>query len=84
MLFSTAVTLPSNLLEGEYVARIFLTKEGDVISYHETTIDVRKVGVGRWLYNLAHAHPAFYGLLSLAVAILAGWLAAMAFRAIRS
>ena len=84
MLFSTAVTLPSNLLEGEYVARIFLTKEGDVISYHETTIDVRKVGVGRWLYNLAHTHPAFYGLLSLAVAIFAGWLAAMAFRAVRS
>jgi uncharacterized protein (TIGR02186 family) len=83
-LFSTSVTLPANLVEGAYTARIFLTQDGNVIAQKETTIDVRKVGIERWLYNLAHQHPATYGLLSLAIAIFAGWSAAAVFRVIRA
>jgi hypothetical protein len=36
------------------------------------------------LYNLAHQRPATYGLLSLAIAIFAGWSAAAVFRVIRT
>ena len=82
-LFSASVTLPANLVEGSYTARIFLMSDGDVIAQHQTAIDVRKVGIERWLYNLAHQRPAVYGLLSLAIAIFAGWAAAAAFRAVR-
>jgi len=82
-LFSTSVSLPSNLVEGTYTARIFLMNDGDVVSEYQTSIDVRKVGMERWLYNLAHERPVVYGLLSLAIAIFAGWAAAAAFRAVR-
>ena len=82
-LFSASVTLPANLVEGAYTARIFLMNNGEVISQHQTAIDVRKVGIERWLYNLAHQSPVIYGLLSLAIAIFAGWAAAAAFRAAR-
>ncbi len=82
-LFSASVTLPANLVEGSYTARIFLMSDGDVIAQHQTAIDVRKVGIERWLYNLAHQRPAVYGLLSLAIAIFSGWAAAAAFRAVR-
>lgn len=82
-LFSTSVSLPSNLVEGAYTARIFLMNDGDVVSEYQTSIDVRKVGMERWLYNLAHERPVVYGLLSLAIAIFAGWAAAAAFRAVR-
>jgi uncharacterized protein (TIGR02186 family) len=82
-LFSTSVSLPANLVEGTYTARIFLMRDGDVISQHQTAIDVRKVGIERWLYNLAHQRPVVYGLLSLAIAIFAGWAAAAVFRAVR-
>ena len=82
-LFSASVTLPANLVEGAYTARIFLMSDGDVIAKHQTAIDVRKVGIERWLYNLAHQRPVVYGLLSLAIAIFAGWAAATAFRAVR-
>ncbi len=82
-LFSTSVALPSNLTEGDYTARIFLTRNGQVIDAHETTIDVRKVGLERWLFNLAHDQPLAYGLLSLFIAIAAGWGASAVFRYLR-
>ena len=65
-LFSTSVSLPSNLVEGAYLARIFLMRDGEVVSQYQTSIDVQKVGIERWLYNLAHERPVVYGLLSLA------------------
>jgi uncharacterized protein (TIGR02186 family) len=79
-LFRTSIRLPANLTEGDYVTRIFLTREGEVIDQYETVIDVRKVGLERFLYSLAHQQPILYGLLSLAIAIMAGWGAAAFFR----
>jgi len=82
-LFRTAIDMPANLTEGEYSTRIFLTREGRVVSVYETTIDVRKVGLERWLYNMSREQPLIYGLMSLAIAIAAGWGASAAFRMLR-
>jgi len=82
-LFRTSVTLPSNLTEGLYSARIFLTRNGTVVDVFETNIDVSKVGLGRWLFALAHERPLIYGLLSLFIAIAAGWTASAVFRYLR-
>jgi uncharacterized protein (TIGR02186 family) len=82
-LFSTSVQLPANLTEGDYVARFFLTRGGVVLDQHETTIFVQKVGLERFLYNLAHEQPLVYGLLSLFIAIVAGWGASAFFRYLR-
>lgn len=83
-LFRTRITLPSDLTEGSYDARVFLLREGRVVSRFDTALDVRKVGLERWLYTLAHQQPLLYGVLALAIAIAAGWLASAAFRVIRS
>ena len=82
-LFRTGIELPANLIEGNYLVRIFLTRGGAVIDTLETEIGVRKVGLERWLFNLSRDMPAAYGLLSLALAILAGWSASAAFRFLR-
>ena len=79
-LFRTSIRLPANLTEGDYATRIFLTRDGQVIDRYDTVIDVRKVGLERFLYMLAHQQPILYGLLSLAIAIMAGWGAAAFFR----
>jgi hypothetical protein len=71
------------LVEGDYDTRIFLTRDGNVVAQYETLIDVRKVGLERWLYNLSREQSLLYGLLSLAIAISAGWLASAAFAMIR-
>lgn len=82
-LFRTSIALPANLTEGDYKARIFLLRNGLVIDAHETAIDVSKVGLERWLFNLAHERPLIYGLLSLFIAIVAGWSASAVFRYFR-
>ncbi len=82
-LFNTSVSLPANLTEGIYVARIFLTRDMQVVDEHETPIYVSKVGLERWIFNLAHERPLIYGILSLIIAIAAGWGASAVFRFIR-
>ncbi len=82
-LFDTSITLPANLTEGTYPTRIFLTRGGAVVSKLETEIEVRKVGLERWLFTLSRQQPLVYGLLSLAIAAIAGWGASTLFRIIR-
>lgn len=83
-LFDTAVALPSNLTEGNYRVRIFLTRDGKVLDEFSEYLDVRKVGLERWIFSLANEKPLIYGLLSLFIAIVAGWSASAVFRYLRS
>lgn len=82
-LFRTAISLPANLVEGDYVAEIYLTRDGEIVDLYSTTIPVRKVGLERWLYRLAHDNALLYGLMSLAIAIFAGWGASAIFTLMR-
>ncbi len=82
-LFRTAIDLPANLTEGEYEAHIFLTRNGRVVDEYVTTIPVQKVGLERWLYNMAHDNAFLYGLMSLSIAIAAGWGASAVFTMLR-
>ncbi|MEM7723871.1 MAG: TIGR02186 family protein [Pseudomonadota bacterium] len=83
-LFDTAVRLPANLVEGDYQTRIFLTRGGEVVDVFSQAIPVRKVGLERFIYTLAHEQPLVYGILSLTIAIIAGWLASAVFRYIQT
>ncbi len=83
-LFDTRIALPANLTEGTYKTRIFLTRGGSVVDVYETDIAVQKVGLERFLFTLAHEKPLIYGLMSLAIAIAAGWGASAVFSYLRS
>jgi uncharacterized protein (TIGR02186 family) len=82
-LFRADVDLPANLTEGEYTTRIFLLRDRRVIDMRTDTISVRKVGLERWLFTLSREEPFAYGVLSLVLAVLAGWAASTAFRFVR-
>lgn len=82
-LFATHVALPANIVEGDYIARVFLLQDRRVMDVHESIVGVRKVGLERWLYALSREQPLAYGFLALAVALAAGWGASEAFRALR-
>jgi uncharacterized protein (TIGR02186 family) len=83
-LFNTSVSLPANLVEGNYAVRFLLLRDKQVISQYETVIFVRKVGMERFLHALAYEQPYLYGLLSLFIAIAAGWGASAVFRYVRN
>jgi len=79
-LFRTDIDLPANLVEGDYKVRMFLTREGAVVAMAERALDVRKVGLERWLFTLSQNQPVIYGALSLILAVAAGWAASAVFR----
>jgi uncharacterized protein (TIGR02186 family) len=83
-LFRADIVLPSNLTEGEYRVRIFLTRDGRVVDVQNRVVGVRKEGLERLLFNLSREQPLIYGLLSLFMAAGAGWAASAGFRILRS
>ncbi len=78
-LFQTSIHMPANLVEGEYSAQFFLVRDDKIISSANATILVEKTGIERWLYNLSRQQPLSYGLMSVGLALIAGWLAAAGF-----
>ena len=80
VLFDATIALPARLTEGDYLARVFLLRDREVIDVYATSIQVRKVGLERWIYWMATEMSWLYGVLSIAVALLAGWLASAFFR----
>jgi len=82
-LFRADVELPANLTEGDYRVRIFLTRGGVVVDALERSINVRKAGLERLIFTLAQEQPLIYGLISLALAVAAGWGASAVFRLVR-
>jgi len=79
-LFRTRINFPSNVPTGTYTADVFLVRDGSVVSAQSTPLVVGKVGFGAELFDFAHQRPALYGILAVAVALGAGWLAGVVFR----
>ncbi len=82
-LFTTEVALPANLIEGDYTATIYLVRNEQIISASSQVIEVRKAGLEKWLYDMAQDQALLYGIMSLVVALLAGWGASEVFRLLR-
>ena len=72
--------VPASVPRGEYNAQVFLLRNGTVISAQSTPLFVDQTGLERRLYNLAHDQPLLYGLSTVAMAIMLGWLSSVIFR----
>ena len=79
-LFSTKVSLPSNLIEGDYKIKIYLVQDKKLINLSTDVIEVRRVGLERWLHKIAHEQSLFYGMFSIFLALFFGWGASTLFR----
>jgi len=82
-LFRTNVSLPANLVEGDYLVQVFLLQDGQVLADYQTDLGVHKQGLERWLFSMSREQPFRYGIMALAIAIFAGWGASAVFRFIR-
>ncbi len=79
-LFSIDIELAPATPVGEYGVDVFLFREGALVSRDEARLAVRKVGIERGVYEIAHGTPLAYGLGCVLISLAAGWLAAAAFR----
>lgn len=84
VLFRTSFRLPSNIIEGAYRARVFLTRDREVIDQFEAEIGVRKEGLERLMFDSSRQQPFLYAVVSIGVALIAGFVASEAFRLLRS
>jgi uncharacterized protein (TIGR02186 family) len=79
-LFRTDLRLPANVPTGAYEARVYYLNEGQVVSAQTTPLFVNKVGVEAAIFDFAYEHSALYGVIAILIALVAGWLAHIAFR----
>ena len=79
-LFRVHVPVPADAPRGQYSAQVFLFRDGDVVSAQSTPLFVDQTGLERRLYNTAHNQPLLYGLATVLMAVLMGWLSSLIFR----
>ncbi len=79
-LFAVNVDLPATTPVGEYSVAVYLYRDGLLLGQDAATLSVNKVGLERQIYDLAHERPVTYGLLCVAMSLIAGWAASVAFR----
>ena len=79
-LFRAVVRLPANAPIAEYHADTYLFRDGRLISTQRIPIDIAGVGVERSIHDLATHATLLYGVITVLLALGAGWLAAFLFR----
>ncbi len=79
-LFAIDVDLPPDTPVGDYAVEVFLIRDDTLLAADTAALSVRKVGIERRIYDLAHQRPLGYGIVCVAMSLLAGWAGAAAFR----
>jgi uncharacterized protein (TIGR02186 family) len=79
-LFRTVINFPENITRGVYTAEIYLFSDGQLSGVQSTPIIVSKKGFDAYVYDFAYKYPAIYGIISVLIALFAGWLAGIFFK----
>lgn len=79
-LFRTKLYFPANVPTGTYTVKIFLVREGRVVSAQTSPLLISKVGLGAEVYRFAHKYSILYGIIAILIALAAGWTAGVVFR----
>lgn len=78
-LFRARISLPPLTPVGNYVAEVYLFRDGRAIASRSTSLRVEKAGIERLIFEFAHGMPWLYGLICVMLAMLAGYVANVAF-----
>lgn len=79
-LFRASIALPANVPVGPLTARVYLLREGQLLSSFQSRVLLERSGLELWIYRSAMRHPLYYGLATVLLATLAGLLASMPLR----
>ena len=79
-LFRAHVPVPAGVTRGQYDVEVFLLRGGNVVSAQSTPLFIDQTGLERRLYNWAHDQPFGYGLATVVMALVMGWLSSVIFR----
>ena len=79
-LFRAEISLPANVPTGAYHVYTYLVQDGLVVSAQTTPLFVSKIGAEAVVFDFAYQNAAWYGLIAILIALMAGWIAHLAFR----
>ena len=79
-LFRSDVFFPANVPTGTYQVQVYHLRDGAVVNAQTTPLIVSKIGLEAEIFDFAHNSSALYGLIAILLALVAGWLAHIAFR----
>ena len=79
-LFRTTLSFPANVPPGNYQIEVLQVRDGQVVGAQTSVLVISKVGLEAEIFDAARASPALYGLISVVLAIGAGWTAGALFK----
>ena len=79
-LFRAAIPLPAAVPVGSYTIEIKLFADGALVARAGSALEIVKVGFEQFVANAARDHGLLYGLATVALALLTGWIGAVVFR----
>jgi uncharacterized protein (TIGR02186 family) len=79
-LFRVRVPLPASAPRGHYVAEVYLLRDGRVIDTRASDLSIDQSGLERRIYDFSLGDPLAYGISTVLMAMLLGWLSSLAFR----
>ena len=79
-LFRASIDVPANVVVGPFETRVFLFRNGELLSQYKASLELQRQGFEEAMYGLAFRQPLIYGLIMIAIAMSAGLLAAALFR----
>ncbi len=71
---------PYQALQGNYTATVYAVKDKKVVETAESNVLVEQVGFVKTMFNMAMNNGALYGIISILVAISAGFAVGLIFR----
>lgn len=79
-LFRTEISFPSTVPVGTYQAEVYLVRDDRIVAAQSTPLFIDKQGVEQQIFDFSRAEPGVYGMVAVLLAVIAGWVAAIAFR----
>lgn len=79
-LFRTTLSFPANVPPGNYRIEVLQLRDQVVVGAQTSVLVISKVGLEAEIYDAARQSPALYGLVSVVLAIGAGWTAGAVFK----
>lgn len=79
-LFRTGIPLPAEVPIGTYSVDIQLLANGALVTRTETAFEIAKVGFEQFVATTAKQQGLLYGLATVFIALMTGWMASIVFR----
>src|SRR4029453_5320333 len=79
-LFRSGIPLPAEVPIGTYTVDIKLFADGQLVTRAETAFEIVKVGFEQFVASTARQNGFAYGLATVAMALMTGWMASIVFR----